>query len=162
MILRLEHSRNKLRKFVVAFIAPEAALQDSILGSLESRAGEQAALYGSPSPSTARRCSHSLAGISQAQNSEPGYGQGAAGHGKRYGAAFADGTIEISWWEPFSPHCCGKIHASTSPAQGRFAPYRLRHKQNFCHAHGLHLQLPPTGGSDSAEYRKCMGDGGWL
>jgi len=35
-----------------------------------------------------------LAGISQAQNSEPGYGQGAAGYGKRYGAAFADNTIE--------------------------------------------------------------------
>ena len=35
-----------------------------------------------------------LAGISQAQNSEPGYGRGAAGYGKRYGAAFADGTIE--------------------------------------------------------------------
>jgi hypothetical protein len=35
-----------------------------------------------------------LAGISQAENSEPGYGQGAAGYGKRYGACFADGTIE--------------------------------------------------------------------
>ncbi|HTU34683.1 MAG TPA: hypothetical protein VMF66_12850 [Candidatus Acidoferrum sp.] len=35
-----------------------------------------------------------LAGVSQAENSEPGYGQGAAGFGKRYGAAFADGTIE--------------------------------------------------------------------
>ncbi len=35
-----------------------------------------------------------LAGISQAQNSEAGYGQGAAGYGKRYGAAFADSTIE--------------------------------------------------------------------
>lgn len=35
-----------------------------------------------------------LAGISQAENSEPGYGQGAAGYGKRYGAAFVDGTIE--------------------------------------------------------------------
>jgi hypothetical protein len=35
-----------------------------------------------------------LAGISQAENSEPGYGQGAAGYAKRYGAAFADGTIE--------------------------------------------------------------------
>ena len=35
-----------------------------------------------------------LAGVSQAENSEPGYGQGAAGYGKRYGAAFADGTIE--------------------------------------------------------------------
>jgi hypothetical protein len=35
-----------------------------------------------------------LAGISQAENSEPGYGQGAAGYGKRFGAALADGTIE--------------------------------------------------------------------
>jgi hypothetical protein len=35
-----------------------------------------------------------LAGISQAENSEPGYGQGAQGYGKRYGAAAADGTIE--------------------------------------------------------------------
>ncbi len=39
-------------------------------------------------------CYGFLAGISQAENSEPGYGQGAAGYGKRYGAAFADGTIE--------------------------------------------------------------------
>jgi len=35
-----------------------------------------------------------LAGISQAENSEPGFGQGAAGYGKRYGAYWADGTIE--------------------------------------------------------------------
>jgi hypothetical protein len=35
-----------------------------------------------------------LAGLSQAENSEPGYGQGAQGYGKRYGAAAADGTIE--------------------------------------------------------------------
>jgi len=35
-----------------------------------------------------------LAGISQAENSEPGYGQGSAGYAKRYGAAFADATIE--------------------------------------------------------------------
>ena len=35
-----------------------------------------------------------LAGISQAQNGEAGYGQGAAGYGKRYGVAFADSTIE--------------------------------------------------------------------
>jgi hypothetical protein len=35
-----------------------------------------------------------LAGISQAQNSEPGYGQGMQGYGKRYGAAFGDGVIE--------------------------------------------------------------------
>src|SRR6266853_4417331 len=35
-----------------------------------------------------------LAGISQAENSEAGYGHGAAGYGKRYGAAFADTTTE--------------------------------------------------------------------
>lgn len=35
-----------------------------------------------------------LSGISQAQNSEPGYGQGWQGFGKRFGAAFADGSIE--------------------------------------------------------------------
>ena len=34
------------------------------------------------------------AGISQAENSEAGYGQGAEGYAKRYGTAFADGTIE--------------------------------------------------------------------
>jgi hypothetical protein len=35
-----------------------------------------------------------LAGISQAQDSEPGYGQGAEGYGKRFASSFADGTIE--------------------------------------------------------------------
>lgn len=35
-----------------------------------------------------------LSGISQATDSEPGYGQGATGYAKRYGSAFADNTIE--------------------------------------------------------------------
>jgi hypothetical protein len=35
-----------------------------------------------------------LAGVSQAENSEPGFGQGAEGYGKRFGAYAADGTIE--------------------------------------------------------------------
>jgi hypothetical protein len=35
-----------------------------------------------------------LAGISQWENSEAPYGQGAEGYGKRFGTAFADGTIE--------------------------------------------------------------------
>ncbi|HET9407645.1 MAG TPA: hypothetical protein VFO39_10440 [Candidatus Sulfotelmatobacter sp.] len=35
-----------------------------------------------------------LSAIGQAQDSEPGYGQGWGGYGKRFGAAFADGTIE--------------------------------------------------------------------
>ena len=34
-----------------------------------------------------------LAGISQAQNSEPLYGQGGAGYGRRYRTAFADNTL---------------------------------------------------------------------
>jgi hypothetical protein len=35
-----------------------------------------------------------LSGISQAEDSEPGFGQGAAGYAKRFGTSFADGTIE--------------------------------------------------------------------
>lgn len=35
-----------------------------------------------------------LAGISQAQNGEKGYGQGAAGYGKRYGSTLADAVLE--------------------------------------------------------------------
>lgn len=35
-----------------------------------------------------------LSGISQASDSEPGFGQGAAGYGKRFGSAFADTSIE--------------------------------------------------------------------
>lgn len=35
-----------------------------------------------------------ISGIGQAENSEPGYGQGWQGYGKRFGSAFADGTIE--------------------------------------------------------------------
>ena len=35
-----------------------------------------------------------LSGIGQAQDSEPAYGQGAEGYGKRYVTSFADGTIE--------------------------------------------------------------------
>jgi len=35
-----------------------------------------------------------LAGIDQAQNTDPSYGQGFKGYAKRYGAAFADTTIE--------------------------------------------------------------------
>jgi len=34
------------------------------------------------------------ASVSQAENSEPAYGQGVEGYAKRYGTAFADGTME--------------------------------------------------------------------
>jgi len=38
--------------------------------------------------------SAAVAGVSQAENREPGYGQGAVGYAKRYGSHFADTTIE--------------------------------------------------------------------
>jgi hypothetical protein len=44
-----------------------------------------------------------LAGISQWENSEPGFGQGAQGYGKRYGAYLADGTIENFMTEAILP-----------------------------------------------------------
>jgi hypothetical protein len=44
-----------------------------------------------------------LAGISQWENSEPGFGQGAQGYGKRYGAYLADGTIENFMTEAVLP-----------------------------------------------------------
>jgi hypothetical protein len=44
-----------------------------------------------------------LAGIGQAENSEPGYGQGVEGYAKRYGAEFADGTIENFWTSAIMP-----------------------------------------------------------
>jgi hypothetical protein len=44
-----------------------------------------------------------LAGVSQWENSEHGYGQGAQGYGKRYGAYFADGTIENFWTSAILP-----------------------------------------------------------
>ena len=44
-----------------------------------------------------------LAGIGQAENSEAGYGQGAAGYAKRFAAHFADGTIENFTTEAIFP-----------------------------------------------------------
>ncbi|HTZ76095.1 MAG TPA: hypothetical protein VMB47_19410 [Candidatus Aquilonibacter sp.] len=44
-----------------------------------------------------------IAGISQAENSEPAYGQGAVGYAKRYGTEFADGTIENFWVSAIVP-----------------------------------------------------------
>jgi hypothetical protein len=44
-----------------------------------------------------------LAAISQAQDSEPGYGQGWGAYGKRFGAAFGDGAIENFWTGAIMP-----------------------------------------------------------
>jgi hypothetical protein len=50
-----------------------------------------------------------LVGVSQAENSEPGYGQGAAGYGKRFGSAAADGTIENYWTSAILPSVFTRI-----------------------------------------------------
>jgi len=44
-----------------------------------------------------------LAGISQADNSESGYGQGAIGYAKRFGSTFVDGTSENFFAQAFFP-----------------------------------------------------------
>jgi hypothetical protein len=44
-----------------------------------------------------------LAGISQASNSEPGFGQGASGYGKLFGAYFADNAIVSLWTTALFP-----------------------------------------------------------
>ena len=61
-----------------------------------------------------------LAGISQAENSESGYGQGAAGYGKRYGAAFADGTIENFWTSAILPSVLRQDPRFYQSGQGGF------------------------------------------
>jgi hypothetical protein len=55
-----------------------------------------------------------LSGVSQAENSEPGYGQGWEAYGKRYGAYAADGTIEN--------FCVGAIFPSILRQDPRFFP----------------------------------------
>jgi hypothetical protein len=42
-----------------------------------------------------------LAGVSQAENSEPGYGQGAVGYGKRFGAYADSGGHQFNYSEIF-------------------------------------------------------------
>ena len=61
-----------------------------------------------------------LAAVSQAENSEPGYGQGAAGYGKRYGAAFGDGTIESFWTGAILPSALHQDPRFYQSGQGGF------------------------------------------
>src|ERR1700681_3166748 len=49
-----------------------------------------------------------LAGLSQMDGSEPGYGAGAGGYVKRYGGAFADGTIENALTSAVFPSLLGQ------------------------------------------------------
>jgi hypothetical protein len=61
-----------------------------------------------------------LAAVSQAANSEPGYGQGWAGYGKRYGAAFGDGTIENFWTGAILPSILRQDPRFYQSGQGGF------------------------------------------
>jgi hypothetical protein len=77
-----------------------------------------------------------LAAISQAQNSEPTYGQGAAGYGKRYGTAFADNTIGNFMTEAIFPSMLR--HGSSLFSVGKrriLATHRLRVQPARCHPH---------------------------
>jgi hypothetical protein len=61
-----------------------------------------------------------LAGIGQAENSEPGYGQGAAGYARRYGAAFADNSIENFMVGAVFPSLLGEDPRFYQSGQGTF------------------------------------------
>lgn len=61
-----------------------------------------------------------LAAVSQADNSEEGYGQGWAGYGKRYGAAFGDGTIENFWTGAILPSVLHQDPRFYQSGQGGF------------------------------------------
>ena len=69
-----------------------------------------------------------LSGISQAENSEPGYGQGLEGYAKRYGSAFADGTIENFLTSAVFPsilHQDPRFFQSSEGGFGRRAGYAI-------------------------------------
>jgi hypothetical protein len=61
-----------------------------------------------------------LAAVSQAENSEPGYGQGWGGYGKRFGAAFGDGTIENFWTGAILPSVLRQDPRFYQSGQGGF------------------------------------------
>jgi hypothetical protein len=62
-----------------------------------------------------------IAGISQAENSEPEYGQGLIGYSKRYGTAFADGTIENFWVSAIVPSVLHQDPRFYQKSDGGFA-----------------------------------------
>jgi hypothetical protein len=61
-----------------------------------------------------------LAGISQWNNSEAPYGQGAEGYGKRYATAFADGTIENYFTAAILPSLLHQDPRFYQTSQGTF------------------------------------------
>lgn len=81
-----------------------------------------------------------LAGFSQWNNSDPGYGQGAEGYAKRYGAQFADNTIE--------DFMTRAVFASAFHQDPRY--YRLV-KGSFLHRTGYALSRLAVTRSDSGK-----------
>ena len=72
-----------------------------------------------------------LAGLSQMDGSEPGYGPGAGGYVKRYGGAFADGTIENLMTSAVFPSLLGQDPrysnwAKAARGTGRGTPSAVR------------------------------------
>ena len=124
-----------------------------------------------------------LAGISQAENSEPGYGQGAEGYGKRLGAAFADGTIENYMTGAVLPSLLRQDPRFFQESQGGFvhrAGYAVSriiitrsdsgHQQfNFSEVLGSAMSAAistysyhPKGDRNCAEHGQRVGNSGWL
>jgi hypothetical protein len=67
-----------------------------------------------------------LAGLSQANHGDPGYGQGARGYAKRYGSEFADGTIENLFTAAVFPAMLREGSSLLPAGHGRsMAPGRL-------------------------------------
>ena len=62
-----------------------------------------------------------LSAVSQAQDSEPGFGQGWGGYGKRFAASFADGTIENFMTGAILPSLLREDPRYFQLGQGRFA-----------------------------------------
>src|SRR5215469_7073271 len=79
-----------------------------------------------------------LAGFSQARNTSAGYGQGAAGYGKRYASEWSDGTIQN--------FMVGAVFASALQQDPR---YYVLGKGSFCHRVGYAVSRIVVTRSDS-------------
>ncbi|HZR57124.1 MAG TPA: hypothetical protein VFA74_09655 [Terriglobales bacterium] len=66
------------------------------------------------------------AGISQAEDEFPGYGQGAGGYGKRYGAAFADEVSSGFWSNYFYP-----VLLKEDPRYFRSGSGSIKHRMGY-------------------------------
>lgn len=123
-----------------------------------------------------------LAGIGQARNSEPENGQGAAGYSKRYGVAFADGTVENFMTGAVLPSLLRQDPRYYHMGKGRFlnrlgyAVSRIfitrsdsgGEQSNYSEIFGagmaanLYVHLSSSRRSDSAEHRQRVGRAGRL